>query len=305
MFLPLGTKVVTRVPCKAAGRSYPAGSLGVVLAQPQDANHAYRVRMSDGAEANIARKRLATLSEHQEDGLTPSPASLEGPDAAGRVILRTITGSRAYGLDHAGSDTDVRGVYLAHAERHASLFGVPEQLEDRETDVVLWELQKFLVLALKANPNILEVLYTPLVEEATGLGEELRALRGRLVSRLAFQTYVGYAQAQFKKLVRRVAAGSEPNWKHAMHLLRLLLAGRDLLATGELGVVVPDVHRERLLEVRSGAVAFEHVDAWRQELLGELETADADSPLAQRPDHDAANDFLLHARRRAAEEWLR
>jgi hypothetical protein len=39
-------------------------------------------------------------------------------------------------------------------------------------------------VALKANPNVLECLYSPLVEAATPLAEELLALRGIFLSRL-------------------------------------------------------------------------------------------------------------------------
>ncbi len=50
---------------------------------------------------------------------------------------------------------------VAHpAELHWSLYGVPEQLENEETQEAYWELQKFIVLALKANPNVLECLYS-------------------------------------------------------------------------------------------------------------------------------------------------
>ena len=54
---------------------------------------------------------------------------------------------------------------------------MPEQLENPQREEVYWELQKFLTLALKANPNVLECLYTPLVEHATPLAEELLAMR--------------------------------------------------------------------------------------------------------------------------------
>src|SRR5487761_1207931 len=57
-----------------------------------------------------------------------------------------------------------------------SLFSVPEQLENEETQEAYWELQKFLVMALKANPNVLECLYSPLVETATPLAKELLAI---------------------------------------------------------------------------------------------------------------------------------
>ena len=93
-----------------------------------------------------------------------------------RVILKVVIGSRAYGLETEASDTDYRGVYLPPAELHWSLFGVPEQLENDAAQECFWELQKFLTLALKANPNVFEVLYSPLVEHATPLGRELIAM---------------------------------------------------------------------------------------------------------------------------------
>ena len=42
------------------------------------------------------------------------------------ILYRCVVGSRACGLDHDCSDTDLRGVYLAPAELQGSLFGAPE-----------------------------------------------------------------------------------------------------------------------------------------------------------------------------------
>ena len=50
---------------------------------------------------------------------------------------------------------------LPPAEMHWSLYGVPEQLDYNATEEVYWEAQKFVILALKANPNVLECLYHP------------------------------------------------------------------------------------------------------------------------------------------------
>ena len=121
-------------------------------------------------------------------------------DLVERVILRCVVGSRAYGLDREGSDTDRRGVYLPPADLHWSLAGAPPQLQNDATQEVYWEIQKFITLALKANPNILECLYTPLVETATPLGEELLAMRGCFLSRLVHQTYTHYVAAQFRRM---------------------------------------------------------------------------------------------------------
>src|SRR5437868_10437804 len=99
------------------------------------------------------------------------------------VILRCVVGSRAYGLSGEGSDTDRRGVFLPPAALHWSLGGVPDRLTDPGTQDCYWELKPFLLLALRATPNVLECLSTPLVEHATPLAEELRAMRSCFLSK--------------------------------------------------------------------------------------------------------------------------
>jgi hypothetical protein len=149
----------------------------------------------------------------QESGTAtcgPSPFDLES-----FIIYRCVVGSRAYGLDDDDSDTDRRGIYLAPADLQWSLFGAPEQFEDNATQSCYWELQKFLAMALKANPNILECLYSPMVEKVTSLAEELLALRRQFLSQMIFQTFNGYAMSQFKKIEQDIRNHGEVRWKHA------------------------------------------------------------------------------------------
>jgi uncharacterized protein len=97
---------------------------------------------------------------------------------------------------------------------HWSLYGVPEQLENDATQEVYWELQKFLLLSLKANPNVLECLYSPIVELVTPLGEELLGMRDAFLSQLVFQTYSGYVASQFKKMQADLRNQGRVKWKH-------------------------------------------------------------------------------------------
>ena len=220
-----------------------------------------------------------------------------------RVILRCVVGSRAYGLEREGSDTDRRGVYLPPADLHWSLAGAPPQLQNDATQEVYWELRKFIALALKANPNVLECLYTPLVETATPLGEELLAMKGCFLSKLVHQTYTHYVEAQFRRMQSALRNRGEVKWRHAMHLLRLLLSGITVLQEGVVAVDVSE-HRERLLAVRSGRVRWEQVDEWRMELVAEFNAALARTSLPAQPDYERADRFLIRARRRAVEDRL-
>ncbi len=123
------------------------------------------------------------------------------------------------------------------AELHWSLYGVPEQLENDETQECYWELQKFITLALKANPNVLECLYSPIVESVTPLGEELLAMRDAFLSKLVFQTYSGYVASQFKKMQTDIRNQGSVKWKHVMHLIRLLLSGNHVLREGTVSAI--------------------------------------------------------------------
>jgi predicted nucleotidyltransferase len=179
---------------------------------------------------------------------------------------------------------------------HWSLYGVPEQLEDDATRDTYWELQKFLVLALKANPNVLECLNTPLVEHAAPLAQELRAMQDAFVSKLIYQTYNGYVLSQFKKMEVDLRTKGAIKRKHAMHLIRLLLAGAIALREGVVQVRVAE-QRERLLAIKRGEMAWEEVNAWRLELHRQFDAAFAATRLPERPDYARVNTFLLRARR--------
>lgn len=78
----------------------------------------------------------------------------------GWLIFETITGSKAYGLDTAKSDTDIRGVFVLPKHLFYSLEYTP-QVSNESNDIVYYELKRFVELLAKNNPNILELLNVP------------------------------------------------------------------------------------------------------------------------------------------------
>jgi hypothetical protein len=301
----VGTQVVTLVdvPGSAGFVLHPRGTVGVVVKSPADHEHSYRVRFSDGFEAPLKRGEVMMLARFKEGQIGDGAHSAAHSDLYRRVVYRCVIGSQAYGLAGAESDVDRRGIYLPTAEMHWSLFGVPEQLENDQTQEAYWELQKFLVLALKANPNVLECLYTPLVEKATPLAEELLAMKSIFLSRMVYQTYNGYVMSQFKKMQADLRNHGKVKWKHVMHLIRLLLSGIGVLRDGTVPVKV-EAYRDRLLAIRRGEVPWEDVENWRLRLHEEFNAAFEGTGLPERPDYERANAFLVSARRRALSEGL-
>jgi predicted nucleotidyltransferase len=296
LIVPPGTRIVAidRVPIAETGKPLPAGAVGVIVRAPADATHAYRVRFPDATEASLRREEFRIWRAVRESGVGEGiPTDIDWDRF---VIFRCVVGSRAFGLETNESDVDRRGIYLPPADLQWALYGVPEQLENDEIQQVHWELAKFLKLALKANPGILECLWSPIVEFTNEIADELLAMRDAFLSKLVYQTYNGYVLSQFKRLEQDLRTHGAIKWKHAMHLLRLLLSGITILEERTVPVHVGE-HRDRLLAIRRGEVPWEEIDRWRLDLHRTFDEAFTRTSLPDRPDFDGANAFLLRARR--------
>ncbi|MWA10166.1 nucleotidyltransferase domain-containing protein [Streptomyces sp. BA2] len=217
------------------------------------------------------------------------------------TVYACVMGSRAFGLATDGSDTDRRGVFLAPTPLFWHFEKPPTHVEGPADEQFSWELERFCELALRANPNILECLHSPVVEHVTDTGRELLSLREAFLSRQAHTTFARYALGQHKKLEADVRVHGAPRWKHAMHLLRLLTSCRDLLRTGQLTIDVGD-EREPLLAVKRGEVPWREVESWMRRLAEEADTAATRTPLPAEPDRDRVADFLFRVRRASALE---
>ena len=116
-----------------------------------------------------------------------------------------------------------------------------------------------------------------------------------------YQTYNGYVMSQFKKMQGDLRNQGQVKWKHVMHLIRLLLSGIVVLRQGYVPVRV-DEHREQLLAIKRGEVPWSEVENWRLSLHREFDTAFEQTKLADRPDYERANAFLIKARHEAMNE---
>ncbi len=300
-----GTQVVTLKDVFGQnGRTlHPRGAVGVVVKAPSDLEHSYRIRFPDGVEDAIKSSDLTTLAKFKEGSIGDVSLSAKGSELFDRVIFQCIIGSQAYGLADDASDIDRRGFYLPPADLYWSLYGVPEQLECYETQEGYWEIQKFLVLALKANPNVLECVYSPLIEKATPLAQELLDMKEIFLSRLVYQTYNGYVMSQFKKMQADIRNQGQVKWKHVMHLIRLLIAGISVLREGFVPVRVEN-YREQLLAIRRGDMEWNETEKWRLSLHRDFDRALQETKLPERPDYERANAYLLKARRSSLSEQL-
>lgn len=114
------------------------------------------------------------------------------------LIFEVITGSKAYGLDTAKSDTDIRGVFVLPKNLFYSLEYVP-QVSNETNDIVYYELKRFIELLSKNNPNILELLNVP--DNCVLYRDEImNMIKPEMVlSKMCEQTFANYAYTQIKK----------------------------------------------------------------------------------------------------------
>ncbi|MDI6105431.1 nucleotidyltransferase domain-containing protein [Actinoplanes sp. NEAU-A12] len=213
------------------------------------------------------------------------------------TALAVVVGSRAYGLHGPDSDHDRRGVFVAPTRAFWSLDKPPTHLDGPADEQFSWEIERFCTLALQANPTVLEVLWSPLVVSITEDGSALVAARQAFLSRRLAETYGSYARDQLAKVASRRERTGEINFKQAMHMVRLLLAGAHVLRTGEVLVDVTPLRGE-LLAVKRGEIPWEDVAAWAGRLQDDLAEAAASTPLPAQPDRAAVNRLLAAVRER-------
>jgi uncharacterized protein len=244
------------------------------------------------------------------------------------TILRGLVGSTVHGLNVQDGieDRDEMGICVEPLEDALALQGRFEQFVYRsapvregrqdarsgagDLDLTIYSLRKWLRLALRGNPTILLLLFTPddQLVHYDDLGTELRALRPALLSRRVQAPFLGYLQAQKQRLTgergqKRIhrpelEAMYGFDTKYAMHMLRLGFQGVELLSTGHLSLPMRAAERAYLLDVRRGRVDEATCIARAAELEQELAALATGSPLPETPDEARVEAWMMHAYRR-------
>lgn len=215
------------------------------------------------------------------------------------VILKTLVGSRAHGLNTEDADYDYRGVYILPTTKVLSI-GYKykgSSFIEGEIDNTSYELGHFLHLALKCNPSILEVFKAPIVE-SNELGKELIELFPYIWNKEdAFNAFVGYGSNQRKKMLSHEHMESGRWQKYAVAYLRTVFNLCQLFAKGTFSLEVTNENfKGKLLTLK------EKDTAWRPgEIIDMAEefiqtARELKEDVVQVPDPQKVNKFLLNAR---------
>lgn len=142
------------------------------------------------------------------------------------MLLRTIHGSRLYGLAHADSDIDI---YEVHAS------GMTRQRINGDIDKMTITLSDFMQQCHSGVPQALEAMFSPLAEPSA-----LDAYRH------SYRTDTAAAAHKYRRaIVHHLDIGKEGTFKRRRHAMRWTLNLTDILTYGRFNpVLTPELAEE-------------------------------------------------------------
>jgi len=215
-----------------------------------------------------------------------------------KLLYLVVSGSHAYGTNVAGSDIDLRGVFLPS---RAHLFGV-DRIEDIKfgEDGKMCELRSYIRKLEAGTPNLLDWLFVPqdCILYHRPEFDPISAFKQMFVTQKLRGRILGYAQGQLHKMGQITRDSGEKrksliakygyDTKNAMHLMRLLYLG--------LRVAQEHVYcvRDRsliplLLEIRAGKFSLKQIVALADLTTQAVASAFKRSDLRAYPKHSEVN----------------
>jgi hypothetical protein len=178
-----------------------------------------------------------------------------------RLLYQVLAGSHSTGLATPESDEDWRGVYQAPTREFLGLTQ-PKETIDLYPDQTYWELGHFARLCLRGNPNIMELLWTPLSlvtvqrhAPTTGIDPmtEIRDIRTSFFTTSMVAAYLGWVTKE-RRILGNVDKYDVLTGKRGSHLVRLLIGLDAALTTGVLPVRMEGTDRDLVMAIKLGEV---------------------------------------------------
>lgn len=238
--------------------------------------------------------------------------------ALDNCILRGVVGSTVHGTNIEGTDDrDEMGVCIEPPDYVIGLKTFeqyiqrdqPEGVRSKpgDLDLTIYSLRKWVKLALKGNPSVLLLLYTPQLVLNSTFGQSLRDLAPSFASKRSAKPFLGFVRQQTLKLngdigqlrVNRpeLVEAYGYDTKYAGHIIRLGYQGIEYLSTGELSLPMQDAERNEVLDIRLGKWSLEQVLRRSDELVREIENLEIHSPLPAEPETEWVEEWLIEAYR--------
>lgn len=217
------------------------------------------------------------------------------------TIVLAFSGSTAYNLRIKTSDYDYRGCYLD--EDWEKLLGIKSNdcsIEHKSPDFVMFNLIKFIRLALDGNTNVLEMLFVPYkyIIKTNSFGDYLIENSDLFINKKTLYCLAGYCTCEYKRALGDTTGklgekrkeeinnvGYSP--KNASHCIRLLDRGIRLIQTGKYLVEYENSNpmREIILSLKEGKTSLETFKCVYNEMHNKFETLNNKNNIVDEPNN--------------------
>lgn len=161
-----------------------------------------------------------------------APLTIEKLKAEQLILLECVSGSRAYGLATAESDTDIKGVfYLPKSHYYGLQSDYVPQVSNPSNDIVYYELGRYIELLLQNNPNMMELLATPADKILYRHPVMDKFCAEWFISKLCKNTFAGFANSQIKKargLNKKIVNPIDKDKKSILEFCSVLVANHSV-----------------------------------------------------------------------------
>ncbi len=234
-------------------------------------------------------------------------------DRNGILLNAYISGSHLYGWNSKDSDIDIRGCFVLAKESFLGLHKPIEVLElstENNQDIVLFELNKLVSLALKGNCNILEELNTKQLYKNASFIKLKQLIHNSFGKNGLYHSYKGLAESNYKRFILR----GRNTVKNYLYVFRGLMAGIYTLQTGVIKPNICELNKffkikevNKLLEIKKAGLENEplkdleegNLDLIIKELFDKLDKAYLKCKMPEKPTEekfDEVNKFIINLR---------
>jgi len=231
-----------------------------------------------------------------------------------RLMNLYISGSHLYGWNSKDSDIDIRGCFILHKSQFLGLNDPIRVLSinsEDDTDIVLFEVKKFIKLALCGNCNILEELNANQIYKTSEFINLRQLINNAFGKNGIYHSYKGLAEFNYKKFILQ----GKNTVKKYLYVIRSLMAGIYVLQTGIIKPNIGELNKyfkipevNKLLEIKRNGLENEplkdleegKLDSIIKELFERLDQAYIKSRIPERPeqeDIDKIERFLIDLRK--------
>lgn len=250
----------------------------------------------------------------KEKAITPPPWLIDN------LAYCNIHGSELYGCATDTSDKDIYGICLPpksylfpHIDGYIAGFGsspsfeswIQHHIKDSSSkktyDFQIFNITKFLMLALQGNPNVIECLWASpdcILFQTEGF-QPILDNKKEFLTKQCIPRYRGYAYSQFHKLKNKEPEGKrKENFdkfgycpKFTYHLFRLMTYAEQILENRYL-----DLRRDRELfkSVKRGDLSLQDIENWFSNAKTRLDKLEEKSTLPLKPNVPKIKDLLIN-----------